>query len=85
MSANRRRFLCLDCGIDTSKAREYYMLKDEVWLPVAPKTGMLCVLDVEKRLGRRLDAADFNDSYLNTSKKYERSTRLLERMECSRD
>lgn len=78
---SRTRFLCTDCGIDTGKAGEYFMLRDEVWFSVFPsKFGMLCVGCVESRLGRELNPQDFNDSYLNTSRKFARSIRLSSRM-----
>jgi len=44
------------------------------------KFGMLCVLDVEKRIGRKLTASDFNNSYLNRPRTGIISTRLLDRM-----
>lgn len=78
---SRRKFLCLDCRVDTGKIYEHYMLVDTTWLRVVDSAvGMLCVGCIEIRLGRKLTAADFNDSYLNKSKKFIRSARLLERM-----
>jgi hypothetical protein len=78
---SRKKFICLDCGIDTSKHNELYMLVDETWkLTGLGKVGMLCVGDVEKRIGRRLTASDFNDSYLNNFRTNSKSARLVERM-----
>lgn len=82
MSKNsRKKFLCLDCGVDTGKIGEHYMLIDKTWtLTGLGKYGMLCVQDVEKRIGRRLAPADFNDSYLNKPRTGIISARLMERM-----
>lgn len=78
---SRKKFLCLDCGVDTGKAGEHYMLIDSTWvLTGLGKVGMLCILDVEKRIGRKLNANDFNDSYLNRPRTGIISARLLERM-----
>jgi hypothetical protein len=81
MSRGRRKFLCLDCGIDTGKTGEHYMLVDETWsLTGLGPVGMLCVEDVEKRIGRKLNPADFNDSYLNNPRTGIISQRLANRM-----
>lgn len=57
------------------------MLVDETWFAIhGSKFGMLCVGCIESRLGRELRAGDFNNSYLNTSRSFERSARLLDRM-----
>ena len=53
-------FNCLDCGINTSKIKEYYMVKDTLWVSVVPnQKGMLCIGCLEKRLGRSLTLTDF--------------------------
>jgi hypothetical protein len=57
---------CVDCGVDTINAREYYIVRDEVW-PLDPCGGMLCVGCLEERIGRRLTPADFTDCPLNTN------------------
>lgn len=82
MAKNRRRFLCLDCGVDTGKIGEHYMLVDRVWFSVTDSNrGMLCVGCIEKRLGRRLNANDFNNSYVNELGFGQvKSVRLLERL-----
>lgn len=78
---SRRKFLCLDCGVDTGKLGEHYMLIDKTWaLTGLGKHGMLCVTDVERRIGRRLSKADFNDSYLNRFRTGIVSNLLLDRM-----
>ncbi|QNN99218.1 hypothetical protein SEA_FAUST_134 [Streptomyces phage Faust] len=79
--ASRRKFLCLDCGVDTGKIGEHYMLIDSVWfLTGLGKIGMLCVEDVERRIGRELVVADFNNSYLNNARTGIISQRLAQRM-----
>lgn len=82
MSKNsRKKFLCLDCGIDTGKIGEHYMLIDETWkLTGLGKFGMLCVEHVEVRIGRVLAPSDFNNSYLNKPRTGIISARLLSRM-----
>jgi hypothetical protein len=54
------RFRCVDCGKDTHGG-EYYMVADEVWAAsgLAPDGGMLCLVDLERRLGRLLTPHDF--------------------------
>lgn len=57
------------------------MLIDTTWqLTGLGPVGMLCVGDVEKRIGRQLNPADFNDSYLNNPRTGIISQRLAERM-----
>jgi hypothetical protein len=78
---SRKKFLCLDCGIDTGKSGEHYMLIDETWkLTGLGKFGMLCVEHVEARIGRKLVPDDFNDSYLNNFRTGIKSARLSDRM-----
>lgn len=78
---SRRKFLCLDCGVDTGKIHEHYMLKDSVWRKaVNSNRGMLCIACIEARLGRLLRPNDFNDSYVNDPKFASMSMRLLSRL-----
>ena len=71
---------CLDCGIGTHAAGEYYMCIEAVWLEAHPADeGMLCVGCVEQRLGRRLTRLDFADVPLNRSD-WAKSSRLLARL-----
>lgn len=78
---SRKKFLCLDCKVDTGKIGEHYMLVDEVWhLTGLQKYGMLCVEHVETRIGRKLVVSDFNDSYLNNARTGIISQRLANRM-----
>lgn len=73
--------MCLDCGIDTSKAHELYMLVDGTWkLTGLGPVGMLCVTCVEVRIGRMLTPSDFNDSYLNDFRTTAKSAKLSDRM-----
>lgn len=81
MSKSRKKFLCLDCGVDTGKLGEHYMLVDSTWnLTGLGKYGMLCVAHVEARIGRKLRSTDFNNSYLNNFRTGIVSNRLLDRM-----
>lgn len=60
-------FACLDCGQCTYQMREYYMVRDKVWCKAVPElVGMVCIKDLETRLGRALRADDFTDCPLNT-------------------
>jgi len=57
----RRRFCCIDCGKCTHCSGEYYMVRDELWAAsgVESNGGMLCLLCLERRIGRALTAADW--------------------------
>ena len=53
-------FICMDCGIDTHKIREYFMVEDHIWNENVPEChGILCVGCLEARMGRALDSKDF--------------------------
>lgn len=81
MANSRRRFLCVDCGVDTGKAHEFYFVDTKLWLSVMPSiNGMLCVGCLEKRLGRQLRASDFPDVTINSPKHGSKSMRLLSRL-----
>lgn len=61
-----KAFICLDCGGNTLEMAEYYMVQDAIWNHVNPKQkGMLCIGDLEKRLGRQLVKSDFTECGLN--------------------
>jgi hypothetical protein len=78
---SRRRFVCLDCKMDTGKEREHYYLRLDVWLQAHnSKTGMLCIGCVETRLGRTLTPADFTEASINNPKVVPMSARLLSRI-----
>jgi hypothetical protein len=52
-----RAFRCVDCGQDAG----YYMVSDALWAAtgLGPHDGMLCLLCLEKRVGRRIEFRDF--------------------------
>lgn len=80
-SKSRKKFICLDCKVDTSKLNEHYMLVDSTWsLTGLGKYGMLCIGCVELRIGRKLVKSDFNNSYLNNPRTCSKSARLINRM-----
>lgn len=75
------KWLCLDCGVHTGKIREHFDLLDEVWYAIHDsREGMICIADVELRLGRQLTPADFKDTFLNDPKRNQMSLRLLSRV-----
>lgn len=53
-----RKFRCLDCGKDTSGG-EYYMVSNALWAAAGMDRGMLCLADLERRIGRWLTIDDF--------------------------
>jgi hypothetical protein len=56
---------CVDCGVDTSHAGEFYMVHDAVWRAAGDIAGKLCIGCIEARLGRQLKPADFTDAKCN--------------------
>ena len=55
---------CLDCGVDTRKIEEFYMILPELWLTAVPDEDhtmnkFLCIGCLEHRLGRKLCTSDF--------------------------
>lgn len=78
---SRKKWLCLDCNVDTGKIGEHYMLIDSTWAKIHnSKKGMLCIGCAEKRLGRQLNYSDFNTSYINKPNPSEqKSQRLITR------
>jgi hypothetical protein len=74
-------FICSDCGIDTNKNNEYYMVQDKIWKESkVPKKALLCIACLEKRLGRMLKKADFSDAPINWLPFIPRSARLKTRL-----
>jgi hypothetical protein len=76
---------CIDCGINTMKLGEYYCLTSQTWYTATVAEGgdgMLCLGCVEVRLGRTLDADDFESGVpINEMDVfYPRSGRFLERL-----
>jgi len=79
---SRKRWECLDCAVDCGRIYEHYFIYTKLWLSVVPSIkGMLCILCLENRLKRRLNAKDFpSDIYLNNPKFNKMSARLLSRI-----
>ncbi len=78
---SRKKWICLDCDLDTGKAGEHFFLINEVWtLTGLGHKGMLCVEHVEKRIGRRLVPADFSSAYINRLTFGFKSDRLISRL-----
>lgn len=81
MAQSRRKFLCLDCGVDTGKIGEFYFIKTELWLKIVGAIkGMLCIGCLEKRLGRMLCKRDFTDATINNPRFVSKSQRLMSRL-----
>jgi hypothetical protein len=51
---NATIFECVECH----RVPNCPMLHDSVWLPIADKKDLLCVVCAEKRLGRKITLAD---------------------------
>lgn len=78
---SRKKFLCLDCEIDTGKIHEHYFIVTDLWLSVVgSKNGMLCVGCLESRIGRLLTKFDFPDVTINNPKYEAKSQRLMDRL-----
>ncbi|QDF17329.1 hypothetical protein SEA_BIRCHLYN_200 [Streptomyces phage Birchlyn] len=78
---SRKKWLCLDCGVDTGKIGEHFFLINEVWsLTDLGHKGMLCIEHVEKRIGRRLVPADFASVWINGQRGGMKSQRLANRL-----
>lgn len=76
---------CMDCGVHTQRAGEYYCLRNQPWYEATWTTageGMLCIGCVENRLGRGLTKDDFEPGIpINeTSVFFPRSERFLDRL-----
>lgn len=86
---------CLDCGVDTWKLNEYYMVTKTVWsdaFPDRPRCdgdkswtaglGYLCIGCLEKRIGRILTPSDFTNYPINHVEPGDRgkSPRLMNRL-----
>ncbi len=80
---SRRKWLCLDCKVDTGKIGEHYMLVDATWqLAHDSHIGMLCIGCIETRIGRKLMPSDFNNSHVNRQQPGKtQSQRMLLRMQ----
>jgi hypothetical protein len=72
---------CRDCGWDTCRGDEVYMVHSAVWAAAGmPYAGYLCVGCLETRLGRTLTARDFKDVPLNRPGVRRHSPRLHDRL-----
>jgi hypothetical protein len=81
---SRKKFLCLDCGVDTSRIGEFYFISTETWLKaVGSNQGMLCIGCLETRICRKLSWEDFTDAYINRPDWGSKSERLLDRLQAS--
>lgn len=81
MHKSKRKWLCLDCGDNTSQMKEHYFVKTEVWFSAhASECGMLCVGCIEKRLGRVLVSSDFTAAHINDPRRNAMSDRLRSRI-----
>ncbi len=81
MAKGRRKFLCLDCHVDTGRLHEHYFVHTAIWLAVVGSlSGMLCVGCLEDRLGRRLSPDDFPAVTINDPRFEPKSLRLLSRL-----
>jgi hypothetical protein len=77
----RKKFLCLDCKVDTGKIGEHYFVHTPLWMKaVGSNKGMLCVGCLEKRVGRELNKEDFPPVHINNPKLYSMSYRLRSRI-----
>lgn len=75
--------ICFDCGRDTFKLREYYMVRDSLWRKAKGGGSMLCITHLERRIGRKLNYTDFTLCRLNAENllcEEESSKKLFDRM-----
>jgi len=79
--SSRKKFLCLDCRVDTGKIGEFYFVYSHIWHDaVGSYCGMLCIGCLESRIGRELDSRDFTSAYINSISFSPKSDRLLGRL-----
>lgn len=73
-------FRCSDC--DCNVINEHYAVKNDVWAlsGLGPLGGRLCILCLEKRIGRMLTTGDFDDFPINRTYMDQKSGRLLNRL-----
>lgn len=72
--------VCLDCGRSTRQLGEYYMVTGEAWTAAGEPDGMLCIDDLERRLGRVLVPSDFPEIPVNQDPRSRRSDVLRRRL-----
>lgn len=79
-------FDCNDCGVNTSKINEYYMVYKPIWKEALKEEKddgdfMLCIGCLEKRLNRKLNAWDFPPELsINKTCLVKGSHRIIDRM-----
>ena len=91
-TTEKRYAYCLDCGVDTFVIKEWYMIRNELWGQVITNNDptsqrFLCILCLEKRLGRKLHVSDFMDpaeAKINQPAPKRMSERLLDRLNAAR-
>lgn len=67
---NNKMCPCTDCQKETKNTRDYFMVRDEVWLSAVPEENhcgviFLCRDCLAKRLGRPLEESDFIEHEIN--------------------
>lgn len=78
----RTSFKCMDCGQDTMKMHEHFMVNKKLWTHITTEeeeSNMLCVGCTERRLGRFLYEDDFIRCDLNDHV-VDHSNRLFNRL-----
>lgn len=73
---------CRDCKRNTALLGEYFMVSDDLWRDANPDTlgGFLCVLCLERRVGRTLRPGDFTSCRTNNDPTLYRSALLCSRL-----
>lgn len=81
MHKSKTKWICLDCKDNTSKMKEHYFVRTEVWRQAHhSEAGMLCVGCLEARLGRELCPMDFTTAHINNPRQNAMSDRLRNRI-----
>jgi hypothetical protein len=81
MHKSKTKWICLGCGENTSKMKEHYFVRSDVWFAAhSSEAGMLCVGCLEGRLGRVLRPDDFTDAHINNVRRNAMSDRLRNRI-----
>lgn len=81
MSKSRKKWLCMDCSVDTGKIYEHYFVNLDLWMEATgSERGMLCIGCLESRIGRQLVHTDFPKVTINDPKHASMSQRLLSRL-----
>jgi hypothetical protein len=76
------RHKCLDCGVNVIEIGDYCMVRDEIWRDAFGLgwNDNLCMVCIEKRLGRRLTPHDLNFGFTPQVEGYPKSDALHERI-----